>query len=317
MKHSKSVAVLGGIMAFAIGAHQLFSVIYVADAKTTNSTTQKEVSSFPDPFKEISLEAHAVYVYDLANHRVLFAQNEEEKLPLASITKLMTALVARNMANANEIVTLTGSHLTVEGDSGLRPGERWQLKDILNTMLLVSSNDAARAVAEFAGSRGQESSDMGLSREKFIQEMNIQAQDLGLSHMEFFNESGLDLEGKTKNGGYGSAREVSILISELWKKYPEVLEITAQKEARIVSQDTISHHLINTNEITGHIPGLIASKTGYTDLAGGNLAVVFDIGINHPIIAVVLGSTYQGRFEDLKKLVTAVLNLENQASDTL
>ena len=61
----------------------------------------------------------------------------------------------------------------------------------------------------------------------------------------------------------------------------------------------------NTNEALGAIPGLIMGKTGYTDLAGGNLAVVFDVGLSHPVIAVVLGSTIDGRFTDMKQIVPA------------
>ena len=69
----------------------------------------------------------------------------------------------------------------------------------------------------------------------------------------------------------------------------------------------------NTNQETGKFPLLIASKTGYTDLAGGNLALAFDAGFNRPIIIVVLGSSYEGRFADAEKLVWATLAYLAQA----
>lgn len=309
-KHSISLIAILSIMAGAMGAHQFFSAVYVADAETSIASPSPENDAATDPFARITLEARAVYVYDLATNEAIFALNKNERLPLASITKLMTALAAQSAIGGSAVVTLTRDDLSLEGDTGLRLGERWRMEDLLKVMLLTSSNDAAHAVARFTGSGGQSSGDMNLARKNFTRIMNAYAQELGLPQIEFFNETGLDLEGKTRNGGYGSAREVAVLISALWKNYPEVIEITAQKDAHIFSQDAIDHGLINTNEITGRIPGLIASKTGYTDLAGGNLAIIFDIGVNHPIVAVVLGSSYKGRFDDMEKIVSTMLARE-------
>ena len=281
------------------------------------SPEQKKVAE--DPFAKITLEARAVFVYDLTTGKTLFSKNENEKLPLASITKIMTTLVARDHTSSGMVVTLTKDDLSAEGDTGLRPGERWRMADLLDVMLIVSSNDAAHAVASFVGSNGQSISegDEAVARTQFIKMMNEKAHQLGFNSMEFFNESGLDISGVvnergTKNardtaGGYGSARDVSLLFSELWKKYPTAVEITTHKDARITSQNGIAHILPNTDEALGHFPGVIGSKTGYTTLAGGNLAIIFDVGIGHPVVAVVLGSTYNGRFEDMVKLVKATL----------
>lgn len=278
--------------------------------------TDLEIHAPPNPFLNIALEAHAVYVLDLKTGTVLYAKNENEKLPLASVTKLMTALLAREHMSESTVVTLTKDDLAAEGDSGLRPGERWRIEELLNVMLLVSSNDAAHAVAEFVGSQGHAEVDPVSARNNFIKMMNERAVALGFSTMEFFNESGLDVnDAKTglpvQAGGYGSAREVALLMGNLLNKYPDTLEITALKDARIFSQDNITHILPNTNEVIGHIPGLVASKTGYTILAGGNLAVIFDRGIGDPVVAVVLGSSYKGRFDDMQKLVATALKTEN------
>lgn len=290
---------------FAMSAHPENAMASVLGA------TGEEMHAPADPFLNISLEARAVYVFDIKTGTVLYAKNENEKLPLASVTKLMTALLAREQMSESAVVTLTKEDLSAEGDSGLRSGERWRLGDLLNVMLLVSSNDAAHAVAGLIGGQGQQSASEDF-RKHFIVMMNERAHALGLAQTEFFNESGLDVN-ETQNGlpaiasatagGYGSARDVAQLFSELWEKYPETVEITAHKDARIVSQDDIAHILPNTNEIIGHIPGLVASKTGYTTLAGGNLAVIFDKGIGEPVVAVVLGSSYKGRFDDMEKLV--------------
>lgn len=324
VKHSVALFVFGGIITVALGTHQLLSSVYTAQAEVVPSAQVASLESLEsssparDPFADLVLEVHAAYVYDLAREHVLFVHNEDEQLPLASLTKLMTALVARDAIGESAVITLTADDLATEGDTGLRMGERWRNEDLIDLMLLVSSNDAAHAVARFAGSGGQDaySSNTDLARERFIQRMNDTTKTLGFATMEFFNESGLDIKHADENnhevrhaGGLGSAREVATLIAMLWGKYPEALEATAQKDVRIVSQDDIVHALSNTNEITGHIPGLIASKTGYTDLAGGNLAVIFDIEIGHPIVAVVLGSSYHGRFDDMQKIVQATLLL--------
>lgn len=301
--------VLGGGALFALLLQALlsFAIPIQAQMQTqeqAGTPDELRASTPADPFENIVLEARAAFVFDLKKRSVLFARNENEKLPLASVTKLMTALVAREHMSESVVVTLAGDDISVEGDSGLRIGERWRIGDLLGVMLLVSSNDAAHAVAGFVGSEGQPNTDTENVRAKFVSMMNEKALALGLAQTQFFNESGLDVN-DAQNGGYGSAHDVAILFEELWKKYPETIEVTARKDARIVSQDSIAHILPNTNEIVGKISGLVASKTGYTDLAGGNLAIIFDRGISDPVIAVVLGSTYKGRFDDMEKLVEA------------
>ncbi len=270
-----------------------------------NTTLEEIRASESDPFANITLEASAAYVFDLATGKTLFSKNENEKLPLASITKIMTTLVAREHISPNVVVTLTKSDLSAEGDTGLLSGERFTISDLLDVMLIVSSNDAASAVAAFVGSNRQ-ASDIVLSRARFVHMMNEKTLALGFNTMEFFNESGLDVN-ETQSGGYGSAREVALLFAELWKKYPTAVEITTRKDARIYSQDKIAHILENTNEATSQFPGLVGSKTGYTMLAGGNLAIIFDRGIGSPVVLVVLGSTHKGRFEDMKRLVQATI----------
>ncbi len=89
------------------------------------------------------------------------------------------------------------------------------------------------------------------------------------------------------------------------KTYPKVTRITRHESARIYNSEGAYHDVENTNEIVDSIDGLIASKTGYTELAGGNLVVAFDAGLNHPIIITVLGSTFSDRFTDIHTLTEA------------
>lgn len=300
--------VIGSGLVIAIFLQWLFSFVMPVEGPVSVSRNDKASERVATPFDNISLVARAAYVFDLRTNTVLFEKNENEKLPLASVTKLMTALVARESMSGSVVLTLTKGDLAAEGDSGLRSGEKWRLGDLLRATLIISSNDGAHAIAGFVGAGGHPENypDMGLARVNFIQMMNAKAVELKLDQMKFFNESGLDVD-TTQSGGYGSAKNVAELIAELWTKYPDTVEITARKEVNIYSQDKIAHYLPNTNEIVGKIPGLIASKTGFTDLAGGNLAVIFDRGIGDPVVIVVLGSGYKERFSDVQKLVAATI----------
>lgn len=312
------VMALGVLLALALQG--LLSFMQPIDELKKGENTVSEIHAVKNkngenPFENISLGAHAVYVLDIKTKTVLFSKNENEKLPLASVTKLMTAFVARENFNESAVLTISKEDISTEGDSGLRVGERWRIGDLLDVMLLVSSNDAAHAIARFVGSGGKEIDDNTFAYNAFVSMMNEKARLLGLDQMEFINESGLDVT-QVRNispdapvavaGGYGSAQNVAELLALLWSKYPETIEITARKYARITSQDDVAHVLPNTNEIVGQISGLIASKTGFTDISGGNLAIIFDRGIGDPIVIVVLGSTYKGRFDDMEKLVKAV-----------
>lgn len=318
MKKIKSflIVLIGGTLSIA-GLYGFFLSEKPSLAEASLSGVAQDATPINsiDYFKNISIEARAVFVFDIERNKVIFSRSGDEKLPLASLTKLMTAFVAKDHMGDNAVITLTRDDIEAEGDSGLREGERWRIADLLNTMLIASSNDAARAVASFVGSEGQNTytGDSVSARAHFVQMMNDKAKALGLTTMEFFNESGLDVTPQNKDGlpaqagGYGSAREVARLIVSLREKYPSALDITMYENKQIVSQDGIIHTLTNTDEAIENFPGLLASKTGYTNLAGGNLAILFDVGIGHPVVAVVLGSTYKGRFNDMQTLVQATL----------
>jgi D-alanyl-D-alanine carboxypeptidase (penicillin-binding protein 5/6) len=133
--------------------------------------------------------------------------------------------------------------------------------------------------------------------------MNAEAQHLGLTETYFLNGTGLDLDVEV-SGAYGSARDVAVLATAFMTRHPEYFSATAQQtvtltvEGRTIEASSTATPLIST-------PGFIGAKTGYTDLAGGNLVAAFDIAVGHPLIAVVLGSTRDGRFEDMHLLIEA------------
>lgn len=266
----------------------------------------------PKEYARLSLGAKAVYVYDMAEKRELFSQNGDAQLPLASLAKIMMAVTALSFLPESTVVTINPAFLKAEGDSGLYANERWRLKDLLDLTLLESSNDGANAIAAAAGQVAAAGAARGgnppynLEREPFVVAMNKQAEELGLAQTYFLNPTGLD-ESAYLSGGYGSARDVTVLFSSAITNYPELFDATRRSKREFNSLSFLKHEVKNTNPLVAKIPSLLGSKTGYTDLAGGNLAIAFDAGPNHPIVISVLGSTDAGRFEDAEKLVWATL----------
>lgn len=277
------------------------ALLKISNEKTNLAATP------PSLFPAIELEAKAVYVFDLANNKEIFAKNSEAQLPLASLAKLMTAVVARESLESDFAITISKEALNQEGDNGFSAGEKWLLDDLIDIMLVSSSNDAAYAVAasgfQLAAS-GSNQSYQSNQNDKFIELMNKKAKELNLEQTFFLNETGLDVNSET-SGVYGSAKDITFLIKYILENEPEILAKTREESFLAVSLGEKPRDFENTNKIVNKIPGFIAGKTGYTDLAGGNLAIVFDAGFNHPIIAVVLGSSFEGRFNDMEKLVAA------------
>ena len=295
-----------------VGNTQNASVFDVPDPtnvqRSDNDVVPVKVVLYKDPFADIVLEAQAVCVIDTVTGKVLYERNKNTRLPLASLTKVMTAYVAIETVGGNESVAISAEDIGKEGNSGLLLGEKWKLSNLLDFTLMTSSNDGASAIAFAAGTFLQHQSTTTLQDPKktFITEMNEKAQALELTHLEFNNESGLDIS-NAQSGAYGTAYEVAKLFEYILKDNPHLLKATTNEILEINSQSNIVHTAKNTNEFVESFPGLLASKTGYTDMAGGNLGVVFDSGIGTPVIIVVLGSTLDGRFEDVMKLYYASL----------
>ncbi len=143
---------------------------------------------------------------------------------------------------------------------------------------------------------------------QFVAAMNIRAEELSLHSLSFHNPTGLD-RSSTQAGAYGSARDVSFLMEYILEQYPDLLISTTRPSDRIFNTSGAYHDAENTNAIVSEIPNLLGSKTGYTELAGGNLTVAFDAGYNRPIIVTVLGSTRSGRFSDVTTLIEAATRI--------
>ena len=240
------------------------------------------------------ISAKSAIVWDVTENRAIFEKNADEPLPLASLTKVMTALTAETLASPTSELTIGENDVQTEGDSGLRPNTRWTLKSLIDYSLVVSSNDGASAIAGV----------IGADKSIFLGKMNSLAQSIGMTNSRFMNEHGLDKD-EQHVGAYGSARDMAILFEYVLGNKPGVVEATKYSELRIRNSEGEEYDAENTNIIANQIPSLIASKTGFTDLAGGNLVIAYDAGLNRPVIISILGSTAEGRFQDVLKLIKA------------
>ncbi len=281
-------------------------VSYVLEFRIKPNNSSEPSRTVYHTFPPVEVQAKAAYIYDARTKQVLFAKNENLRLPLASITKLMSALVASELSPEYGTVTVTKEALATEGDSGLKSNEHWNTKDLLDFSLVSSSNDGIKAVALALGALKSSAATETQIETDFVQKMNTKANQLDLKNTYYRNPTGLD-ETEVKGGAYGSAKDMATLMENIITYHPDLLEATQEKEERVSSLNNLEHIATNTNAIVGEIPGILASKTGYTDIAGGNLVFAFDPEIGRPIIIAILGSTAEGRFDDAKKLINATL----------
>ncbi len=247
----------------------------------------------PDAYEDVRLQGKASIVYDLTTHEVLFERNARSQLPLASLTKLLTVYAAASTLESGTRVTMTDSALASEGESGFSTGESFTFSDLARITLVSSSNDGAAAIAEATATR------QALSGRSMLAGAAAAA---GLSQTYALNGTGLD-ESTSVSGGYGSAYDVATLAGALLTEAPDIAHATTESSVSIQSLEGVTHTLATTNPDAVHIPNILLSKTGFTDLAGGNLVVVYDAGIGHPVAVVVLGSSREGRFTDVERLI--------------
>jgi serine-type D-Ala-D-Ala carboxypeptidase (penicillin-binding protein 5/6) len=231
------------------------------------------------------VDAEAYIVQNSGTGEVLASQNERERLPMASITKLMTAIVALERASLDDVATISSFTASIgESTIHLRPGERVTVGELIQAALIQSANDAANAIAAFVG-KG--------SISRFVELMNARARQLDLTDTHFANPDGLDAPDH-----YSSARDVTKLARVAMNK-PFV-----RQTVRLVEAEAAGRRLHTWNDLLSTYPSLIGVKTGHTNGAGwSEVAAARRSGVT--IYATLLGgSTREGRNADLAALLT-------------
>ena len=238
--------------------------------------------------EEVVLNAKSAILYDLKSDRNLFEKNIKERLPIASLTKVMNAVVVWEKFSPNEIVTIKSSAVRVDGQrKDLYVGETLSVHDLMQMMFIESSNDAAYALRDYATSKSVD----------LIAEMNTKALSLGMFDTHFIDPAGLD------DTGYSTARDlVKGVVYAL--RYDAIWSLSRETSATVVSTDgKITHEIKNTHQLLGVLSDIVGGKTGYTDSALGCMILIVDVpNQKDRIIAIVLGSN--DRFGDIKNLIS-------------
>jgi len=242
------------------------------------------------------------------NQKIIFKKEEGKKMAIASLTKLMTAVIALEFYEPSQRVKISRAAVSQPEEAGkLKVGEILTVRDLLYIMLIESSNDAAFSLAEIIGIA------------PFTSLMNLKAKELGMENTFFFNPTGLDPEGEKKGEGEGegegegwekreegynfSTAEDLVKLVKYILKQPLILEILSKKEYPLRLENGVLHHILyNTNTLLWEIPEAIGGKTGFTEKAGGCLVLILkEENSEDHLINVILNST--DRFQDMKQLI--------------
>lgn len=280
-----------------IGTAILAACLFIPTGPREAPVAVVEPPAGPNAFAHVPLDAKAAIVYDLATGKTLYAMNADAQLPLASLTKLLTVYTAVSTLATSTPVTISDAASRLEAPHAFAAGQTFLLADLARLTLTASLNDGAAAILEAVGEHEHQTPADALAGA---------AAALSLSQTYAVNGSGLDVS-PTLSGGYGSARDIAVLAGALAERIPSVADATTERVSTARALDGRVYTVTNTDPIVDSVPHLLLSKTGYTDLADGNLALVFDVGIQHPVAVVVLGSSKQARFTDGSALVAATL----------
>ncbi len=286
-----TVLVAGGVTSGFVLANRTAGVILTA--QQSHIDTNQQASLHPpanfDHFdfsslwlavnKQPSLPIHgqAAYLVDLDTRQVMWARDPETSRAPASLTKLITAMVAVDDAGSldRSVVVAKGAVQVTPSVMGLTPGESLTVRELLDGLFLDSGNDAAEALA-----RGI------VPRDRFIRQMNQKAKSIGLTASHFVNPSGLDAPGHGM-----SAHDLAHAAAYLDQYYPELANIAATKDVAIAA--TPQHKAFyphNLNPILWSYAGATGLKTGLTGDAGGCIVATATRDGRH-LIAVVLNAT--------------------------
>ena len=234
------------------------------------------------PAPEINAESSISVESNLSDaDKVLFEKNIDTKLPIASLTKLMTAVIVLDNYNLLNNITIDQAADSQEAmKQDISFGSSIKIESLLDIMLIESSNKSAYALSEAMGEPA------------FVNLMNKKAEDIGLKNTFFADPTGLS------DRNISTANDLSKLAEYILKNYPKIVEISGTRQLFVPGFGTID----NTDELLGEVPEAICSKTGFTPEAKGCLLLVLNNPKNNDyVINIILGA--DERFSEMKKLI--------------
>jgi len=281
---------------FALNAFQqnLESAFYAQISQPFQQIVKVKIPEKPQkPNLDLQVKAAISVLVDFQGgegEKVLFKKNGNERLPIASLTKLMTANIVLENYDLSREIKISEEAVAQEGKAGkLTAGKIFSTEYLLYPLLMESSNDAAYALTNDYN---------GMTEEKFVELMNLKAGDLGLENTYFANSTGLDPEQPGYSMNYSTAEDLVKLTKYLFKK-SLIWEILATPRFSLYGPE-----LINTNGLLGEISNIVGGKTGFTDQAGGCMLLVLKNKGGNFLINVILGApSSSARIEEMEKLI--------------
>jgi len=255
-------------------------------AASAPNLSQYEVKKAPERNWEVldpTLGAAAVLIQSLDGDFPFFHLNTYKSWPLASLTKLLAAVVVIENIGENKKVVVDETAVATEGEAGnLKSGEVYTARDLLKVMLLTSSNDAAAAFENYLG------------RDEFVKLMNEKLRELGLTQTKVYGASGLEDE------NVGTASDILRLVKYILENEPQIFNWTRQKSQLIQPlNDATSRTILNINGMVDET-GFLGGKTGTSDKARQNEVAIFSSG-GERLILIILGSS--DRDKEIKNLL--------------
>jgi len=238
---------------------------------------------------DVNSDIRAAVSGDFETGEILYSYNIEEVVEIASITKLMTYLVAKEALENNEIssddlVIVSQNAASTKGSSfGLTAGEEIKFRLLLDVILIVSGNDAAVAVAEHVSG----------SEEEFVERMNKKAEEIGITTARFINPNGMPIDLEETDQNYMSTGDLFKLARYIIEKYPEITDTTDIEKLVIPERN---YEKEATNPLLTEIDAVDGLKTGYTDKAGlclistAPVVVEEDNNKNRRVISIIMGA---------------------------
>lgn len=274
------------------------------DKKTGTETAKKSKSPEPESKADSSgrptVRASSAIVIDANTGTVLHAINADQKRPVASTQKLMTALLVAESGSLEKIVTIQASDTWAEPSKlDIRPGETYRRSDLLRVLLVKSMNDVARALAR----------DNAGSVEAFAEKMNARADQLGMKNSHFVNPNGLPAPGQ-----HSTARDMAKVAAAAYRN-STIRSIVKMKDLQWRHPDGHVSEFHNTNRVLSSLPSCNGMKTGYTQASG--FCLISSASANgRDIISVVLGDSKPDIWTDSHRLLAWGLSKDSRSASS-
>lgn len=290
--NNKLTKIIGTALGVSLAVVPLAGNAYYCNAHAEEDHKTKDIQA-SDILKTLNIQAKSCVLMDKASGRVIVSRGEKDKLPMASMTKMMTVLllmeeVEKGTIDLNQTTVISEHSASMEGsECFLDANKSYKVLDLLKSIVVASANDSTVAIAEMISG----------SEEMFVKRMNERAKALNMMNTNYVNSTGLDAEGHTS-----TAEDMAKLMREL-SKYGLVRELSKTWMYDMEHSGGRVTSLTNTNRLVKTNPDCKLAKTGHTDGAGYCITVLGERG-GMELIACVMGEAdSKTRFDDATKLL--------------